>query len=223
VPRRVTANAVGLLGIHFRRLKQQRRTPARGLLASTPPKENPTMSYRLPLTVVCALLLAPTLQGADKPTKPSELTAERVRLVRQMYAKLPCEILGLAEPVKLAGVGYSFSDKWEARVRDVVLKDAKGKKLPILLGSWGDEGGKSADSVYLDREQLPRSPEETAALSGWQLFEREQLPRRSPEEAAVYGLLLRLPKEDREAEGVAELLNVLDWRFAGAMRGKASK
>jgi hypothetical protein len=213
-----------MLGIHLRQLKQQRRTPARGLLAYIPSKEDSTMSYQLPLTVLCALLPVPALQGADMPAKASEPTTERVRLVRQMYEKLPWEILGLAEPVKLAGVGYSFSDTWEARVRDVVLKDAKGKKLPILLGSWGDQGGKSANSVYLDRERLPRGPEEAAAaLSGWQFWDRERLPRRNAEEAAVYGLLLRLPKADREAEGVAGLLKVLDQRFAAAMPGKASK
>ena len=145
------------------------------------------MSYQLPLTVLCALLPVPALQGADMPAKPSEPTAERVRLVRQMYEKLPCEILGLAEPVKLAGVGYSFSDTWEARVRDDVLKDDKGKKLPILMCSWGDQGPKSANSLYLDRERLPRGPEEAAAaLSGWQFWDRERLPRRNAEEAAVY-------------------------------------
>jgi C-terminal processing protease CtpA/Prc len=45
-----------------------------------------------------------------------------------------------------------------------------------------------------------------------------RLPSRGPEESAVYGLLLRLPK-DHEKHGVAELLKILDKRFAGAIPG----
>jgi hypothetical protein len=155
------------------------------------------MSHRLPLTVAGALLLVPALRGADKPTKPSRPTAQRVQLVRQMYEKLPGHVLGIAEPVRLAGVGYSFSGG-DPRVRNVILKDANGKKLEIWLGSWWDEG-KAADSLNLSGDRKGR------------------LPRRGPEESAVYGLLLRLPKEDREGEGVAEILKTLDNRFAGAM------
>jgi hypothetical protein len=157
------------------------------------------MSRQLLVMAVGALLVVPALHATDKPAKPSKPTAERVELVRQMYGKLPSDILGIAEPVILAGVGWGGTDARE--LRSVILKDANGKKLEISLAWWT----KTVDSLTLNegREGL--------------------LPDRGPEESAVYGLLLRLPKEDREGPGVAEFLTILDKRFAGAMPGRASR
>jgi hypothetical protein len=154
---------------------------------------------RFLLTVVGSLMMALALPAADKSPEP---TAERIALVRRMYEKLPADVFGVVEPVNLAGVGFSYSDG-KIRVRNVVLKDAKGKELEIWLGSWWDEV--RADSLTLSGNKKAR------------------LHQRGPEESAVYGMLLRLPKEEREGAAVAKILEILDSRFAGAMPGSARK
>jgi hypothetical protein len=152
------------------------------------------MTHRLVLTVVASLLLVSTLSSADEPAKP---TAERVKLVRQMYEKLPCEILGFAEPAKKVVEALALLD---GGTRVLVLQDAKDNKLSIRFD--GKLDSKTRGSLFLATRRSPP---------------------RGPEESAVYGLLLRFsakppdntPKADLEAVG--GFLAVLDERFAGAM------
>jgi hypothetical protein len=132
--------------------------------------------------------------NADESVKPSKPTADRVKLVRQMYAKLPCEIIGFAEPAKRI-----VSWQNDGRARMVTLEDANGKKLAIYL--------------------VPKLGDTTNVL----LLTAGRLPPRGPEESAVYGLLLRLstkPPDKTVKEGIEfvdAILAALDERFAGAM------
>ena len=137
---------------------------------------------------------APTLSGADEPSKPPKPSEGRVKAVRQMYAKLPCDILGFAEPSKRFVVAQQSGLGVE-----LLLEDANGKELTIHLLR---KPGKQTDSLLLATGLLPS---------------------RGPEESAVYGLLLRVSAQPPEKttrtqlELVAAVLAVLDERFAGAM------
>ena len=117
--------------------------------------------------------------------------------MRQMYEKLPCEILGFAEPAKKVVEAFSLRD---GGTMVLVLQDAKDNKLSIRFD--GKIGSKTRGSIFLKEGCLPP---------------------RSPEESAVYGLLLRFaanPPEktpNADVEAVKGFLAVLDERFAGAM------
>jgi hypothetical protein len=143
---------------------------------------------RLLFTVAAASLLVGTLGRADQPAKP---TPDRVKRVRQMYKKLPCGVLPFTEPSKEVTVRFVKDGGSIA----IDLVDAKGKQL----------------TIQLDRKMGTRTRD---ALCLWIKDGQVRLPPRGPEESAVYGLLLRLPKADRDE--VEEVLKVLDWRFAGA-------
>jgi hypothetical protein len=114
-----------------------------------------------------------------------------------MYEKLPCEILGFAEPAKKVVEALALLD---GGTMVLVLQDAKDNKLSIRFD--GKLDSKTRGSLFLATGRLPP---------------------RGPEESAVYGLLLRFsakppdntPKADLEAVG--GFLAVLDERFAGAM------
>src|SRR5262249_42749695 len=114
--------------------------------------------------------------------------------VRQMYAKLPCEILGFVEPTKRIVVGQTT-----AMGVNLILEDAKDKKFQIHL--------------------IPKGMEPPNCL----LLTTGKLPPRGPEESAVYGLLLRLSAKPPEKTTKMQLqlmdtiLAALDERFAGAM------
>ncbi len=155
------------------------------------------MSHRFMFTGTSVLLLVAALSIAGEPAKTSKPTADRVKLVRAMYEKLPCEILGFAEPSKNL-IAAASPDEGSV---GIILLDAKDKKLAIFLDR--KQGTKTPDSLYLNIDDGVR------------------LPHRGPEESAVYGLLLRLPKADRDK--VKEVLKVLDQRFAGAMPIKMDK
>jgi hypothetical protein len=147
------------------------------------------MTHRLLFTLIASLLLVTTLSSADEPAK---LTAERVKLVLQMYEKLPCEILGFIEPSKKIKVLFAQ----DGGSIGIFLVDTKDKQLLIRLDRNLET--KARDSLCLSTKDGEL-----------------RLPARDPEESAVYGLLVRLPKADRERVGV--VLEVLDQRFAGAI------
>jgi hypothetical protein len=150
-----------------------------------------------PLTVAGENTPVETNQKADRnqePATPSQSTAERIKLVRQMYAKLPCEVLGFVEPAK--GLLVAQTD---GRTVMLELQDANDKKLVIHL-----------------LRKMSQPPDSLLLATG-------QLPPRGPEESAVYGLLLRLsanaPEKMTEAQRklVDAVLAVLDERIAGAI------
>jgi RNA polymerase sigma factor (sigma-70 family) len=130
------------------------------------------------------------------PTLAAAPTADRVNLVRQMYAKLPCEILEFVEPLKR----FVAAQK-DGKSIMLLLEDAKDKKLTI---------------IHLFDSRLSKTPGSLLLTTG-------HLPPRGPEESAVYGLLLRLAANPPEKTTklqlklLDEVLAVLDERFAGAM------
>jgi hypothetical protein len=139
---------------------------------------------------------AGTAKGeADEPDKPAKPTADRVKQVRQMYAKLPSDILGVMEPTKRI-VAMNKS----GRELNIILEDANDKKLTI---------------------HLLHGP--LVSMGSPLLLTSGRLPPRGPEESAVYGLLLRLAANPPEKtmpellQAVDAILAVLDERFAGAM------
>jgi len=89
-------------------------------------EEETTMHHRKLFTAISSWLLLATLCSAEEPAKP---TAERVKLVRQMYEKLPCEILGFAEPSKSVTAAFATDGGSIA----ITLVDASDKKLTMVL------------------------------------------------------------------------------------------
>jgi hypothetical protein len=134
---------------------------------------------------------------AGEPGKAAKPTAERVKLVRQMYAKLPADILGFAEPTKRIVV-MNKTGRW----MNIILEDANAKPQTITLFD---------------------GPVEPVGLSGSILLTSGRLPPRGPEESAVYGLLLRIAANPPEntmpqlLQAVDTILAALDERIAGAM------
>jgi RNA polymerase sigma factor (sigma-70 family) len=127
----------------------------------------------------------------DEPDKPSKPTAERIKLVRQMYAKLPCDIIGFAEPTKRI---MAFNKTGMAL--NIILEDAKGKKVTINLLH------NPARSLLLTSGLLPpRGPEESAVYG------------------LLVRLAANPPKKTRPEllRAVDAILAVLDERIAGAM------
>jgi hypothetical protein len=164
-------------------------------------KEERIMSHRLMFAATATLLLVTALHSADQPAEPPKLTADRVKLVRAMYEKLPGEILGFAEPSKKLSVLSTFSAIEKLApggTYKIEMLDAKDKKLTIRLDRKLQT--KTRDSLFISTND----------------GDEVRLPPRGPEESAVYGLLLRLPKADKEM--VEEVLKVLDERFAGRRR-----
>ena len=155
------------------------------------------MKHLLVLTAICTPLLLTALTRADEPTKPSKPSAERVKIVREMYQKLPCDILGFAEPAKKMAAWATTNGSMT-----LVLQDTKDRKISI---SFHD------GSVF-----YMANPTKISDLG-------DRLPLRGPEESAVYGLLLRVaanPPEKaakEDVESVKEGLTLLDERYAGAM------
>jgi len=89
----------------------------------------------------------PAGRGEGGPGGPTRRTADRVKRVRQMYAKVPCEILGFVEPAKRI-VGTQN----DGRSVMLLLEDANDKKLAIHLLP---KLGKTPDSFLLMAGQLP--------------------------------------------------------------------
>jgi RNA polymerase sigma factor (sigma-70 family) len=129
----------------------------------------------------------------DRLAKPSP---DRVKQVRQMYAKLPSDILGVAEPTKRI---LTVNSRGTLGF-NIILEDANGKKWTIHLLHG------------------PLAPKGSPLL-----LSSGRLPPRGPEESAVYGLLLRLAANPPEKtmpsllQAVDAILAVLDERFAGAI------
>jgi RNA polymerase sigma factor (sigma-70 family) len=129
--------------------------------------------------------------GADESVKPSEPTAERVKAVRQMYSKLPCDILGFAEPAKRI-----VAVQKDGRTLQVLLEDANDKKFVVHLLLPPQQ-----DALLLQTGRLPpRGPEESAVYG---LLLR--LSAKPPEKTT-----------DQMLQAVDTILGVLDKRFAGA-------
>jgi len=84
------------------------------------------MGHRSVFAVIGTVLLVPALRSADDPVKPS---ADRVKLVHQMYEKLPCEILGVTEPIKRVSALVAF----DGGSIHVTVRDAKDNKLVVRL------------------------------------------------------------------------------------------
>ncbi len=127
--------------------------------------------------------------------RENEPAADRVKCVRQMYAKLPSDILGIAEPIKRI-----VRMQIEIHSLQVLIEDASGKRETILLSRGF---GKETDSTHL--------------------LTMGRLPARGPEESAVYGILLRLFEKPPEKttkmqlQVIGNILEELDLRFAGAL------
>jgi RNA polymerase sigma factor (sigma-70 family) len=136
-----------------------------------------------------------------KPVRPDgeNPSSDRIKLVRQMYEKLPCGILGVTEPSKQV-TAQGFLDGGTIQI---TVRDAKDNKLVLRLDRQLQT--KTRDALFLTTK------------AG-----EVRLPARGPEESAVYGLLLRCttkPPEGTPGDTLAllgDVLKVLDERFAGA-------
>lgn len=137
---------------------------------------------------------------AQKPDKPAP---ERVKLVRQMYEKVPPIIFELAEPLQL--VKATMYEDGGTIVVD--FKDAKGKPFAMIL----------------DR-RIGSPTRESMFIRFMSSSQRKLVLLRGPEEAALYSLLLRwsaTPESDHWTRVSANaLLDHLDQRFAGEAAGK---
>ena len=88
------------------------------------------MSNRCTLTATAIVLLATAMGIAVEPATAPKPTAERIKLVRAMYEKLPGDILGYAEPFKLQpGIWRDFNGEAQA----IILLDSNGKEMAIEM------------------------------------------------------------------------------------------
>jgi len=93
------------------------------------------VSMKSPFQMGAALLMSGiflTGTGARAASKEAEPSAERVKIVRAMYEKLPCEILNFTEPPKKAP---EFLADTNGEVLRMTLVDARGISLTIELNN----------------------------------------------------------------------------------------
>jgi RNA polymerase sigma factor (sigma-70 family) len=158
--------------------------PHAALQHENPPKDNKAT----------APAQKPDAPKDEQPAPDKSLPGDRLKVVRQMYAQLPSDILGFVEPEKRIIAAQKTG--WSLML---LLEDANGKKLEIQLVS---KLGANTNAILLPVGLLPPL---------------------GPEESAVYGLLLRLAAKPPEKtlagqrEVLDAILKVLDQRFVGAM------
>jgi hypothetical protein len=169
--------------------------------------------FAMPVVVLAGASLV-TLSLCGRADEPKNAAADRVKVVRATYEKLPPTILGVKEPIRVTQ--YS-----EARVpvyTALMLTDADGTNHTFTW--WLDKKEKARDREY-DRIFWVRY--KGLSSVGEKNF---RLPVRGPEEDALYGLLLRWaaakekekdisPFDKTMLKGVNSLLGKLDERIAG--------
>lgn len=145
------------------------------------------------LGLVLCLVLGGNAGMAQKKDAP---LPDRVKLVRQMYAKLPPLIFEVAEPVNVVKATM-YEDGGTIVVE---LKDAKGKELAMILDRR--IGSPTRESMYVS--YVP--------------YSRKLVLLRGAEEAALYGIMLRwkTPSDTEDWTFVSgqALIEHLDRRFA---------
>jgi len=141
------------------------------------------------------LLLTFGYQGqeaiAQAPPDRSKLDPARIKVVRAMYAKLPADILGIREPIRITDasrykdggtIGLEASD-----VKDKPFKACFDGRLP-------EEAHPDIETYHVYIGAI--YPTEKGAM---------KVQVRGPEEAALYGLLLRWAQEQPKSAEVAAL------------------
>lgn len=171
----------------------------------------PTRSA-IPIVVLAgASLVVPGPGGRAEEPKGSP--ADRVKVVRATYEKLPPTILGVKEPIRVVQCSHARVPVYVT----LMLTDADGVNDTF---TWWLDKGKFQNEEY-DRIDWVRYKGPSSAGEP-----RFRLPVRGPEEDAFYGLLLRwAAAKEKEKEitlfdkemlkQVNLLLDKLDERFAG--------
>ncbi|MGE5193812.1 MAG: hypothetical protein ACM3U2_15050 [Deltaproteobacteria bacterium] len=148
--------------------------------------------------------------GADEPKDPA---ADRVKVVRATYEKLPPTILGIEEPIRVTQCVHQRVPV----VINLIITDADGTNHHF---SWWLDKGRFLNAEY---DRIDWVPYKGLSSIGEKKF---RLPVRGPEEDALYGVLLRWsatketakdisPFDRQMLEEVNRLLENLDERFAG--------
>lgn len=156
----------------------------------------------LSVLALCALLAGAHLVSSDDSGK--KLT-ERVKAVRQMYAKVPPLILGISEPAAIV-TGAAYYDGGTVVLE---FKDAKNRTFVFHLDR--KIGSPTRETLFVTVDQQPR----------------KAVVVRGAEEAALYGILLRWQApgglDQKIAIAVDTMLTNLDTRFAAEAAVKQDK
>jgi hypothetical protein len=171
------------------------------------------MTSRLspPVLVVIALSLL-VVSPPGRAGDPGGLTADRIKVVRATYEKVPPTILGIKEPIRVT----QCADQAEPLVSALVLVDANETYHHF---DWWRDKRKFRNAEY-DRIYWLYYKGIRGERKG-----KFRLAVRGPEEHALYGLLLRwaaAKEKDRNislfdkgmVKNVNALLKKLDGRFA---------
>lgn len=148
------------------------------------------------LGIAWSLISGGTEAGIQKKAAPPP---DRVKIVRQMYERIPPLIFEVVEPVEVIKATL-YEDGGTIAVN---LKDAKGKLVTMSL------------------DGAIRSPTRWTMFVSYEpyWYSRKPVLLRGPEEAALYGVLVRWKATKQTEfwtrESVEAMLDHLDQRFAG--------
>jgi hypothetical protein len=168
--------------------------------------------FAMPVLVLAGVSLV-ALAASGRAEEPKEAAADRVKIVRAAYEKLPPTILVVKEPIRVT----QCSHQKVPVVIVLTFADADGTNHDFR---WWLDRGKFSNAEYDRIDWFHYKGENSLGA------EKFRLPVRGPEEDALYGLLLRwaVAKEkdkeitlfDREVlKNVNGLLEKLDERIAG--------
>jgi len=154
-----------------------------------------------------------TFCSGGRAEEPKDPAADRVKVVRATYEKLPPTILGVKEPIRVVQCSHATVPVYIA----LMITDADG--INYAFNWWLDQG-KFQNEKY-DRIDWVRYKGLSSVGE-----KRFRLPIRGPEEDAFYGLLLRWAAAKEKAKEVSlfdqtmlkevnRLLEELDDRIAG--------
>lgn len=165
--------------------------------------------FAIPVVFLAGVSLI-TLSHGGRAEGPKGPAADRVKVVRATYEKLPPTILGVKEPIKVT----QCQD--QKMVHGLMFTDANGTNHYFMW--WLDKeetAGQKYDSIVWVRYKGRLTLRE----------KKFRLPIRGPEEDALYGLLLRWAAKEKKKKidpfdketlkDVNSLLKKLDDRFAG--------
>jgi hypothetical protein len=166
----------------------------------------------LPMVVLASVLLF-TLGPGARADEPKEAAADRIKIVRATYEKLPPTILGIKEPIRVTQCSHATVPVY------IALMFTDDDKTNHTFTWWLDKG-KFQNEIY-DRIDWVRYKGLSSIGE-----KRYHLAVRGPEEAAFYGLMLRwaaAKEKDKEItlfdksmlKEVGTILEKLDERFAG--------
>jgi hypothetical protein len=168
--------------------------------------------FAIPIVVLAGVSLV-TISPGGRAEEHTDPEADRIKVVRAAYEKLPPTILGVEEPIRMTQCSHQTAPV----VIILIFTDADGTNHDFR---WWLDKGKFSNAEY---DRIDWGHYKGLSPLGAKKF---RLPVRGPEEDALYGLLLRwaaAKEEEKEItlfdkdvlKNVNILLEKLDERVAG--------